>query len=83
MPAALAAFGHGQHLVVDKFHQAPGAGDGQQHFHATGGDLLGVQTVGLHDGVNVVQCADLVDVLVNVQEHRRVDVGLPGEEPVG
>ena len=50
---------------------------------AAGRDLLAVELVGLHDGVDVFQCADLGQVLVDVEEQRSVDVGLPGQEPVG
>ena len=36
MPAALAALGHGQHVVVNKLHQAPGARDAQQGLDTAG-----------------------------------------------
>ena len=32
--AALGALGHGQHIVVNKFHQTPSSGDGQQGLYA-------------------------------------------------
>ena len=83
LAAALRALGHGQHAVVDELDQPPGAGDRQQRLEALRRGLLEVELVGLDDGVDLVERGRLVQVLVDVQEQRRVDVRLPGHEPVG
>ena len=81
--AALAAGGHREHAVVDELHQPPGACHAQQRLEALRLDLLEVELVGLDDGIDLVERRGLVQVLVRVQEQARVNVGLPGHEPVG
>ena len=83
MTTALAALGHGQHVVVYKFDKTPGSGDREKGLNATRGDLLGVEPVRLHDGVNVIELTHFGQVLISVQKQRGVDVGLPSQKPVG
>ncbi|KAI1696306.1 hypothetical protein Ddc_20537 [Ditylenchus destructor] len=82
MAAALAALGHRQHAVVDELDQAPGPRHRQQLLQTLGLGLLVVELEGLDDHVDLVHLRDLVQVLVDVEEQRGVDVGLPGHEPV-
>ncbi|KAI1696304.1 hypothetical protein Ddc_20531 [Ditylenchus destructor] len=82
MAAALAALGHRQHAVVDELDQAPGPRHRQQLLQALRLGLLVVELEGLDDHVDLVHLRDLVQVLVDVEEQRGVDVGLPGHEPV-
>jgi hypothetical protein len=44
--------------------------------------LLGVEAVGLHDSIDVIQSADFGQVLVGVLKQRSMDIGLPGQEPL-
>ena len=68
MTAAARTLRHRQHLVVDKTHQAPGPRDGEQGLHVAGGDLLGLEFIGLHHRVDVFHRADLAQVLVDVEK---------------
>ncbi|MNV99514.1 hypothetical protein D3C71_1948890 [compost metagenome] len=83
LAAALAALGARQHAGVHKFHQAPGAGEGEQGFDLGRGDLFVVQAVGFGQQLHRIQVHALGQVFVDVQEQRAVDVLLPGQEPVG
>ena len=49
---ALAALGAGEHLCIDKFHQAPGAGKGQQGLQFQRLHLFVVQAVGFGEYLN-------------------------------
>lgn len=82
LAAALAALGHGQHLVLHEAYQAPGPRDGQLRIEPAHPDLLGVELVGLDQRVDALERAGLGEVGVDVVEQRGVDVGLPRQEPV-
>lgn len=65
---AFAAFGSAQHIVVDEFHQAPSACDGEQGFDTAGGNLFVVKAERFHHCVDVFQRADLGQIFIRVQE---------------
>src|SRR6266566_7057774 len=82
LAAALAAGGQRHHAGVDEFDQPPGPSHRQQGFERLRASLFDVQLVGLDDRVDLFELGRLVQILVHVQEQGRVDVRLPGHEPV-
>jgi hypothetical protein len=68
---------------VDELHQAPGAGHGEQRIEVLRLDLLDIEFVRLDDGVDLLEFRGLVQVFVDIEEQRGMDVRLPGHEPVG
>src|SRR5665213_2321439 len=59
-----------QHLGVDEAYEAPCAGDRQHDLHLERAALLEVELVGLHQRVDVVELADLDQVVVDAHEQR-------------
>ncbi|MPN47683.1 hypothetical protein SDC9_195287 [bioreactor metagenome] len=76
------ALGARQHLCIDKLHQAPGAGKGQQHLEFGSLNLFGIEAIGLGQLLGRVQLHALGQVFVDIEKQRAVDVFLPGQKPV-
>ena len=82
MPAAFGALGHGQHAVVDELDQTPGAGHRQHGLQALSLGLFQVQLISLDHGLDLIDLRSLVQILMDIEEQRSVDIGLLGYEPV-
>ena len=83
MPPAFTAGRVLEHLRIEKPYQGPGARQAQHTLHPMQPDMVEIHAVGLEDALQVVDTRILPQVSIERHEKTRVNVRLPGCEPVG
>ena len=80
---AFSAFNQNQHLTVKKSYQCPCPG--QRHkrlFTSLGGQMFQIQAIGFDDCFDAAQIGMLTHEVIHVDKQRRMNIRLPGNEPV-